>query len=837
MKASTAAIAVLFAAAAACGDDAPPDDGPHRDETFPGLTAEVEILWDDLGIPHVYGATDADAYYGAGYAMASARLFQMDQLRRRALGRWAEVMGADRRADDELSRLLGFARLAERDADLLAESHPDAWALVVAWAAGINARIEEVRSGATPMPYGFAEIGYEPEPWAPVDLVAVSRAAFFSTSNTLEAELLLSIVRNLRPDLVEAVELIEPMFPVCSLPEDDRPSARSAALPPTPRRPAIEARPDQVREAAFALLRMHRSLAPFRGVGSNNFAVHGMHTATGRSLIANDPHLGFESPNVMFALHIDSASGTGSFDVAGFTLAGSLGVSLGHNRDVAWTATTSFADVMDVWEVRLAGGAVEIGGETVAIEVLEEPIVVRGEGAPPGEGFTIDYEVKLVPGYGVLLPNDLTPVPVARPGHAMLLGYVGFEPFSGSDGLLALQRAASVAEVEEAIDRVPGLGFNFVTADATDIAYRVGQAVPDRGAPSDVRAPWVALDGSDAATLWTGAFLPREQLPRTRAATRGWVTTSNNDPWCFTADGSLDGDPWYYGAIFDPGYRAQRLESELGRLAARGAITADDLRALQLDVHSSIADVLVPMLVEAHGRIATDDALAELRGDAQLDALVAALDAWDRRMVRSSHEAVAFRALAFTVADGVLRDEVGALYDAALEIPVGAFILIKIAVMALRGDYSGGDALLQDGRDLILLRAARDVAAWLGETVSYGDLHGAIFDATFRGALDVPFTPTDGAEDTVSNGPASFSLDPDARWESRFGPVFRVVTGFADDGTPEAAITMPIGNAGDPASPHFGDTHEAWANGEHVPFPFRRPDVEARMERREVLSP
>ena len=836
MKACAPTLAALLVSAA-CGADPPADDGPRRDETFPGLTAQVEILWDDLGIPHVYGATDADAYYGAGYAMASARLFQMDQLRRRALGRWAEVMGAERRPDDELSRLLGFARLAERDADLLAESHPDAWELVVAWAAGINARIDEVRSGAASMPYGFAELGYEPEQWAPVDLVAVSRAAFFSTSNTLEAELLLSIVRNTRPDLVDAVQLIAPMFPVCSLPAEDRPTTRVAPLPPPVRPTAIEASPDELREAAHALVRLHRSLAPFRGVGSNNFAVHGMHTESGRSLIANDPHLGFESPNVMFALHIDSASGGGTFDVAGFTLAGSLGVSLGHNRDVAWTATTSFADVMDVWEVRLVPGGVEIGGETVAIEALDEPIVVRGPDMPVGEGFTVGYTVKLVPGYGVLLPSDLTPVPVARPGHAILLGYVGFEPFSGSDGLLALQRAASVAEVEAAIDRVPGLGFNFVMADSTDVAYRVGQAVPDRGAPSDARAPWLALDGSDPATLWTGALLPPEQLPRTRAEMRGWVTTSNNDPWCFTADGSLDGDPWYYGAIFDPGYRAQRLESELARLAMRGAVTVDDLRALQLDVRSSAADVLVPMLTEAHGRIETDDSLAELRGDARLDALVASLEAWDRRMALGSTDAVAFRALAFTVAAGVLRDEIGALYDAALEIPVGAFILIKIAVMALRGDYVGGHVILEEGRDLILLRAARDVAAWLDGTVTYGELHGAVFDATFRGALDVPFTPTNGAEDTIDNGPASFSLEPGARWESRFGPVYRVVTSFADDGTPEAAITMPIGNAGDPASPHFGDTHDAWAAGEHAPFPFRRAEVEARMERREVRSP
>ncbi len=813
------------------------DGGSGRNDRFDGLTEEVEILWDDLGIPHVYGANDSDVYYGAGYAMASARLFQMDQLRRRALGRWAEVMGEGRRGDDELSRLLGFRRLAERDADLLARSHPDAWALIVAWTAGINARIAEVRAGDAPTPYGFAELGYEPEPWDPVDLVAVSRAAFFSTSNTLEAELLISIVRNTTPDVFDRIRLAQPLYPVFSIPEDERPAALSAPLSGPSAHEAVSASPEQVRRAAEALVRLHRALAPFRGVGSNNFAVHGRHTADGRPLLANDPHLALESPNVMFGLHVNSADREGTFDVAGFTLAGSLGVSLGHNRHVAWSATTSFADVMDVWEVRLQADGVVVGGEVVPVTPIEEPIVVRADGMPAGEGRTVDYRVRLVPGYGVLLPNDLTPVPIARPGHAMLLGYVGFEAFSGSDGLLSLQRATSVAEVEEAIDRVPGLGFNFVFADAADIAYRVGQSVPDRGPPSDARAPWLALDGDDPETLWTGAILPREQLPRTRGEARGWVTTSNNDPFGFTADGSLDGDPWYYGAIFDPGYRAQRLEAELGRLADRGGVTTDDMKSLQLDVHSTVADALVPLLVSARGRVDTDEALAEFRGDADLDELVALLDAWDRGMRRSSREAAAFRAFAFETASRVLRDEIGALYDAALEIPVGSYILLKVAALALTGGYPEGDAILQEGRDAILLGAAREVAAWLDDGVTYGDLHGAVFDATFRGDLDVAFTPTDGSEETVNNAPAGFSLEPGARWESRFGPVFRAVYRFGDDGAPEAEVTFPVGNAGDPASPHFGDTLEAWVSGEYVPFAFRRADVEARMERREVLSP
>ncbi|MCS6800229.1 MAG: penicillin acylase family protein, partial [Myxococcota bacterium] len=651
----------------------------------------------------------------------------------------------------------------------------------------------------------------------------------------------------------DAVRPLQPLFPVASLPPEDRPATGGGSESHDARRGEAAGRSGQrsraaeaaaLRDAADALRALARALAPFRLVGSNNFALAGRHTANGRPLLGNDPHLPLQSPNVMVPIHLESASREGTLDVAGFTLAGSVGVSLGHNRHVAWSATTSFADVMDVWEVRDHGDAIEAWGQRFALVRHEEPLVVRGEGMPVGQGTSRAFVVREVPGIGPLLPRTITPIPIARSGYALLLGWVGWQPLGGAAALLALQRATNAAGVDDAVGRVPALGFNFVFADRETIGYRVGQAVPDRGAPSDARPPWLVLDGADPATRWTGALLDAARMPRSSGGSRGWIATANNDPFGFTHDGALDGDPWYYGAIFDPGYRAHRLHEELERLVARGAVSPEDLERVQIDARSPLADVLVPRLREAHGRLATDPALADLRDAAGLDALVGLLGEWDRAMVPGSAGAVAFRAFAFRLITGVLGDELGPLLDAALEIGNASILLTAVTANAVLGRVPGAARIVQQGSDRALLQAAAEVAAWMNErfggvpgTADYGPMHGAVFDGPFRGALDRPFTPTRGAEDTIDNAPASFAMDATGRWESRHGPVFRAIYEWTDDGVPRMRVSFPLGVSAEPSSPHFVDRLEDWVAGRYARFPFTRDEIEARTVERTVLGP
>ncbi len=817
------------------------DGSDYGDEGFDGPSKEVEILFDDRGIPHVYAANDEDLFYGGGYAIASMRLFQMDLLRRRGLGRWAEVAGPEHYQDDVISRVINFRDLAERDAEAVAREFPQAWALVEAWAAGINARIGEILRGDTTLPYGFAQLGYMPERWTGADVVLVSRLGFFQTSNTLENELLLTVMKKLYPDLFDKVDLLRPLFEVYAVPPEDRPSATALIAPEL--EPHVGARPDVPREAlieALASLRDH--LGSFRSIGSNNWAVAGRFTSNGRPILCNDPHLPFEVPSVMVPVHLDSKSrGEGTMNVAGFSLVGSPGVSLGHNEHIGWAATTNFADVMDVWEVARTATGVRIGDREVAAVSRTERIAMK---MPDGTTMEAMFDVFDVPDYGVILPPSIIPIPITGRGNAMLLNYTGFGVFKGGDSLLRLQRATSISELEAAVLGVPGLGFNFVGADAEGITYRVGQSVPDRGDPTDMQAAWLMMDGTDESSFWTGEYLDPDRLPHSRAEQRGYIATANNDPFGFTGDGRVDNDPWYYGALFEPGYRAKRIEDELARLTARGQVTAADMITLQNDAHSVLADELLPALEAALAEVDTSEELAEFRGNADLATLRTLLMGWDRQMRRDSAAALAFRTFLFELASLALEDDLGPLYSFAQESRV---VLLKVAAFAALGHYEPG-VVIDTSPEVALVasldRAAKRIASRFGSVdpdgYTYGEIHGALFTHDIGEQYDVGFVPTDGAEDTINVSHGSYPLESEPfseQWDAFHGPVFRTVMTFGEDGQPDAQVTFPLGASGDPADPHFRDSLDEWVEGTPSLFPFRRSEVEAAMERRVVLPP
>jgi penicillin G amidase len=814
-------------------------DGEDID-VFPGLSAPVEIIIDDRGIPHIYGQIDLDVMYASGYQMATDRLFQMDLMRRRALGRQAEVLGSAFVGQDRISRIFDLPRWGAANVERLRSEDPELYRRLVAWVAGVNARVAEVVAGQVPLPYGFGpnEADYMPEPWTLQEHSAIAKLLMLGNSNSLERELLATIMQRNFPAAWSRIELPRPAYPVSTMPPSELPAPApwrpGAAHPP---RPPIPATPEQLRAGLSVL---HDALRHVPRVGSNNWAVDGSLTATGRPFIANDPHQPLESPSLMYAQHLSSAHAEGDLDVIGWSFAGTAGIQLGHNRHLQWAATTNFADVMDVWEVERRGGQVRVGDQLVAMDVRSETILVKDD-AP------VTLEVRDVPGYGVLLPDDIVPLPIAAPGHALLLNWTGLSATAEERTFTAMALATSRDEYEAAVDLMEVGGFNFVSADHSGISYRVHIHVPDRGDPSARPMPYVVVDGNDAGSLWSGQFLPPEQLPRSRAEGRGWIATANNDPWGFTFDGDVSNDPWYYGYFYASGFRAHRIDQELTRLANQGGITLEDMQALQSDTHSPAADLLLPVLEQAWQNHDTDPALAPYRDRPELETLYTLLTAdWDRRMERDRPGALAFHLLVMFLTDEVLRDELSVLYNTVLgEEPP---FIIKIPILAVLGQYPDSAPLLGAPRDVVLFEALARAAALL-ETrygsvdpagYAWGDVHGTDFVNRFGGELYGGFWPSDGGEDTVNVSSSSF-LDAAGgvadRFDSHDGAIFRVVTGFAEDGTPETWCNFPPGNSGDPSSPHFDDTRDAWLDDEYAYLPFRRAEVEAAAETTIILAP
>jgi penicillin G amidase len=269
-------------------------------------------------------------------------------------------------------------------------------------------------------------------------------------------------------------------------------------------------------------------------------------------------------------------------------------------------------------------------------------------------------------------------------------------------------------------------------------------------------------------------------------------------------------------------------------------VTLEDMQSLQMDSHSLMSEDFIPLLQSAWAKVGTDPALAEFDNRPELASLVQLISVdWDRRMVRDSPGAVAFHAFAHFVTEVAAEDDmISFLYERVLE--AAPFYILKVAALALRGEYPNGAALLQEGVDWIVLTGLDRTAAFLTQRFGgvspdgyrWSDMHVTNFDNAFGLGMPLVTVPSDGGEDTVNVAHSLFRRDTQVldQWVSDYGPVERLVGRFGDDGTPEVWVNFPLGNVADPASPHFDDMLGDWLDGNYRKLAFTRSEVDARAE-------
>ncbi len=321
-----------------------------------GLRAEAEILRDRWGIPHIYAGNLHDLFFAVGYAQAQDRLWQMEFHRRAASGTLAEVLGEDALEIDRLVRRVGFRRVAEvdwRDAEATEK------AVLEAFSAGVNAYIAGSR-----LPVEFGLLRYRPQPWHPVDTIAFGRFMSWTLSGNWDTEILRSWT--VERFGAKVMEELEPLYP----------AGKPLVVPPGAE--AKGANPS-LRDDYNAAAELLGALAG-RGM-SNNWAVNGKKSATGKPLLANDPHLPLQMPSLWWEFHIDSPE----LKAAGSGLPATPSVIIGHNDRIAWGVTASMVDGDDLFVEKVnpdnpSQYAVEDGWADG--EVVREEIKVRGRSRP-----------------------------------------------------------------------------------------------------------------------------------------------------------------------------------------------------------------------------------------------------------------------------------------------------------------------------------------------------------------------------------------------------------------------------------------------------------------------
>lgn len=603
---------------------------------IPGLDGSTDVVFDDLGIPHVYAPDIETAIHVQGYLTAQARFWEMDVIRRFAEGRLSELFGSLTLNTDVEMRTMFTTRDGRRLHVALWEhvqqTDPEMARLGRAYAAGVNAWLADLRAGRNdthlPPEYTLATvIGLNPPiaDWLPEDSLAVGRLQALSLSDSSGEDINLArIIQALPEAMVRDIFRSAPAAPTTVLPAMGAGGAwRRAALFPSLEWPSAEVLAGVAERLDDRLGQMpigsRRS-----GAGSNNWLVGPSLSASGHALLANDPHLALFNPPVWHMIHLfvrDTNENT-----TGVIFPGLPGVILGHNDVAAWGATTAGFDVTDVYVEDIetppnypaAPRTVLFRGERVPVIRIDEPFLVRGRAQP------VIRVIEVVPHHGPQAPD---PNPsdslVGLAASGMSVRWTGHELTNDSRFLFDIARARNVAEFRASLRNFGTGAQNWIWADIEgNIAYSSQVLIPQRPAGA---VPYLPMPGTGEAEWLTDArgntlWLPSDRIPQAVNPASGLLVTANNDQVGVTLDNDPLNDDVYLGFTFAEGFRAQRatelLDNTAGVRPAGAKMTAADMSRYQYD-HSAKEGVrFLPWLFAA----------AERRSDLVTEEMAEALD-------------------------------------------------------------------------------------------------------------------------------------------------------------------------------------------------------------------
>ncbi|HEY67702.1 MAG TPA: penicillin acylase family protein [Thermoflexia bacterium] len=774
----------------------PQTDGRIRAE---GLQAEVTIIRDSWGIPHIYASNTHDLFFAQGYVHAQDRFWQMEFWRRIGSGRLAEILGESALDSDRFIRTLGWHRTAARELELLGEEER---AVLEAYAEGVNAYIftHRGRLGLEFTLLGLTGVEFEPEPWTPFNTITWAKVMAWDLGGNRSDELLRAHIAA-RLGTPAVAELMPP-YP------DDYP----VIVP----HPLTGATLEAVPEAAFEPF----ALGEGDDLGSNNWVVAGSRTETGMPILANDPHLSIQMPSIWYeiGLHCDPVGPGCPYNVVGASFASTPGVIIGHNDRIAWGVTNLGPDVQDLFIERVNPenpNQYEYQGQWLDMEIVREEIRVAGEEEPVVMFARITRHGPII--------NDVvggTEEEWSFGWQPLALSWTALQPGTLMKSVLLLDRARNWEEFRDALRYWDVPSQNFVYADVDgNIGYQAPGRIPIRASG----------DGSMPVPGWTGEYewvdyIPFDELPRAFNPPEGYIVTANN--------AVVEPDyPYFLSMDWAPGYRARRI---VELIEADPSLSLADMQAIQGDSSPAWAREIMPYLRSLSG------------DDPRLNQALDLLRDWDGRAVRDSAGAALLEAFRVHLVDLTFGDELG---EQLLRRARGT---AGVALVNLLADGSSpwfDDVTTSEveTRDEILLRALDEAVEELTETLGrnmgrwrWGDLHTATFKNQSLGQsgiapIEALFNrgpvPVDGTIATVNNTGYSLSHP----YTVKIVPSYRQIVDLGDF---TRSVSMhTTGQSGHPFHPHYNDMIDPWRNIEYHPMLGERADVEASAEGVLVLTP
>ena len=600
---------------------------------LPGLTTPVDVAFDDRSVPHIFAATEEDAYRALGYVVARDRLFQLELQTRATAGRLSELLGPVVLSLDREQRALGLAASADRAFQNLSPESP-AGRATAAYAEGVNGWIDHLTQADLPLEYRL--LNARPMRWEPRYSLYLTRRMGWTLAYQTEDLRRRRVAELVGPAAADA------LFPANSpVQEPIQPGGGEYPRYDWRRIPAPNAASRvSGRVGGWAGREFGAeggSALPGDGVGSNNWAVAPARSATGHALLAGDPHLDLSLPSIWYEAHLVV---TGSerpadpptrrpapLDVYGVTIPGAPGTVIGFNRDVAWSMTNTDADALDYY--------------AEAFDDLKQPTRYRLDGA----WVPLESRVEVVRGrYDEVLATDTIYFthrgPVIDPhGKPLSIRWTVLEAGGETAALLLAAGASSTPEWMERTRGFEAPAQNLLAADRQgNIAIRSTGRFPFRpgdGAGTRVR------DGTTRRSDWLESW-PVTKYPQAMNPRRGYLSSANQQPLDPRTDATYLGYDWTAPA------RALRINA---LLRADSSVTVEDIRRWQTDQGSESADLFVPYFLGV-GTTGTTGTAGEagkagaagrqVGGSTAPDSAAALLANWDRRYAKDSKVAVLF---------------------------------------------------------------------------------------------------------------------------------------------------------------------------------------------------
>lgn len=760
--------------------------------SVPGLTSEVEIVRNNANVPHIFADADRDVFFGLGYAHAQDRLWQMVMLRRTVQGRLSEVFGRRTLSTDTLMRRLDLYPQAVRS---VAVQDDRTRAALDAYAAGVNARLDEINRDA--LGRGAPEFflfDMPIAPWQPADSLALMKLLAVQLSGHLREE----VIRARASLLIRDEDRLADLLP-------DAPGSGVAALP-------------EYAELVPEILRGHHSyarlpedpLSPFarRGMAgaSNAWAAAPTRSASGGTLLANDPHLGFTAPAIWYLARLELDTG----GVIGATVPGVPLVMAGKSPNLGWGITSSYLDDQDLYieqlnpdnpqQYRTPGGYKDFETRRSIVRIKDEaPVTITLRWTDNGP---------VLPGTHFDL-GAITPA-----GHVATLAWTALDDQDTSaSAALALMYAGDVDEALAAGEGYVAPSQMLTLADSDSIALQLVGKMPRRSERHESKGR-LPTKGWLAENRWQGR-LPYEDNPSFVRPAGGIVGNTNN---------KVIDRPFPEHVSYDWG-DSQRIQRWERLMQGREVHTRDSFTETQLDTVSFAARSLLPLI--GADLWFTGEAAPAGTLERQVQTALSLLAEWNGEMNEHLPEPLIYSAWLRALQDRLIRDDLGPLAD---EFDHVEPLFIERVYRDIDGASAWCDILQSSPVETcvdIARLALQDAVVWLEENVGrdlsalrWGDSHQATHDHPVLGSVPVLRyfvnirQSTSGGDHTLLRGRTSGrGANP---YQNVHGAGYRGVYDFAD---PDSSVFVTsTGQSGHFLSRHYDDLGSLWRRGEYIPM-------------------